>query len=290
VLISNWTWLNLHQSSWLFLVLGLLLVVREKRPIPFLMVICGALVSGWIGALILTSLAFVDRLQQRASSWVVMSGAISWGALLMAWNAPEMPQSAFLLWAFLSGCFFLSKGGLGVWIPLAFTHQFFPESLPEGLQLEWILGAGVLYLALLEGARASKSKGMDKFIVFFELPIVVLILSPFWMRWGTLQDGLENELDIVLPIFVGIVLYLVVIATLYFRKIPFTRLQARMNSNGAKWFKWMNRSFGERQAWIQDSMTRNPTLDERFAFFFWVIIMGGAAWAFIVLSAQGVFQ
>lgn len=270
---------DLNQIGLLFLLVSALSVIREKRIIPYLIVVLGSLTHGWFTVLLLVGLILIDRIHTQRSKWLLLTNAVGLAALVGASVLGNFYQTIFLVFGLLMVSVHLRQGGLGVVPALALTHQFFPS---HG-DFEIILAAAAFYLVLEEVLRLAKIKNVDSIMAWIELPIVLAVFYPFKEYILKIVDNPQ-----ALTVLAGSLLVAAVVSGLVFgKKIGFDKMVRGIYSRGARMYKGFNRSFGEGQGWIQAAKSATAVVDGEFKFFFWSALSILAAWVILIVVIRG---
>lgn len=271
--------LDLNEVGLLFLLVGALSVIRERRVVPYLIVTLGSLSHGWFSILGVVGLLLVDRFHTQRSKWLLLLNSIGFAALIGAWGMTGYYQTVFLIYGLLTVSIHFRHGGLGVVIPLMMVHQFFPNHAA----VEICLPAAGFYLILEEVLRLAKSKQVNTVMCWFEVPVVLAILYPFKDDVLQLLEAPEGLAGLSGALLIS----MIISGLLYMNKVPFSRWAQSGHHRGARFYRALNRSFSERQIWIQEAKPADVAPDSDFPWFFWGAVTILVLWASLIAVVQG---
>lgn len=270
---------DFNEAGLLFLLVGALSVIREKRVVPYLVVAIGALTHGWLSILLLAGLVIVDRFHTQRSKWLLLLNSLGFAALVGAWVLTGFYQSAFLLYGLLAMSIHFRQGGLGVVFPLMMVHQFYPQAAP----LEITLAAAGFYLVIEEVLRLTKSAQIEQVMRMIEIPVVLAILFPFHEAAQKLLEAPEG----LAGLSAALVITVALAAVLYGKRVPFDRWVQSGYSRGSGFYQLLNRSFSERQGWVKPGKPATIPCDGDFRLFFWAAVVILVCWAVLIAFVQG---
>jgi hypothetical protein len=148
----NFDFLQFDQTNLWFFVLSALGLVRERRILPFLIVILGNLVHGSLPASLLASLILWHRMDLPAPKWVQLKDALGFFLIFVSMVAPEPVQEFCVCFGVLILSMSFGRGGLGVIPAVLLLRQFVTH--PQDLEI--LMGVAGLYWVSAEGLRLAK--------------------------------------------------------------------------------------------------------------------------------------
>ncbi len=270
---------NFDQWSWVYLALSSLMVVRERRVVPFVLCLFGSFVQSWLGLFLIAAVSLLDRLYTQKSKWLVFVQGVGLVSMFMAWHAPEVIRDYYLVFGVFCHSFHFRFGRLGVVVPLLMAHAY----VPQFSRVELTLGAAGFYLLLEESLRLSKSKHNETIMKWVELPVVVMLLLPLY----SVLEGLSLEPEVLVP-FASLASLMTVAGTLLaLKKVSFHHVAERVRSRGARVYKWTHRGFSERRNWIKESDWSMDVGERTQDFVFWGVVLTVIIWTSLILLSRG---
>jgi hypothetical protein len=148
----SFDFLQFDQTNLLFFLLSAVGLVRERRILPFVIVVFANLVHGTLGAAMLAALVLWHRIDLSLPKTTQFKDAIGLFFIFIGIAAPDPVQSFAIcmgsLWVSLS----FGGGGLGIIPALLMLRQFVPHP-PD---FEILMGLAGLYWVVLEILRLTK--------------------------------------------------------------------------------------------------------------------------------------
>lgn len=163
------------QANLLFFLFAAVGLIRERRVLPFLIVVLGSVFIGSVSAVMLAGLILWNLMDSGKSKWVQLKDSFGFLLIVMGSVLPS-PYQEFGI--FLGACFVslsFGKGGLGVIPPLLLLRQYVPH--PEPIEPIFI-GAGAFWL-MVEIVAWAKVESAGAMIAIFEVLASLAILSGF---------------------------------------------------------------------------------------------------------------
>ena len=219
----NFDFMQFDQTNLWFFVLSAIGLVRERRILPYLIVILGNLIHGSLGAVILASFIFWHRMDLPAPKWVQLKDATGFFFVAMASVSPAPFQNFAICMGVALLSLSFDSGGLGVIPPLLLLRQYVSHP-PE---LESLMGMAGIYWIGAEALRFAK---------FDKTPVIrsaIEALASLGILYG-LRDILLPVVDD--PVLIAVASVLVVAAFLLalvvsFRGEGFWRFYRKVKRN-----------------------------------------------------------
>jgi cytochrome c oxidase subunit IV len=210
-----------------------LILIRERKLLPILIVLTGNMAHGFLTALAVTTLVIWYRIESNANRWVQLKDVFGFFMLLVAAVTPEPVREFSITIGLVMLGFSFGHGLLGITPALLLLRQY--QSQP--LMQEIIFGSAGLTLAAVELVRWAKSKHQDLLILIFET------IGTIGIFFGINEILIKWSDDIILMgIAAGLVVaVLIVVSWLKWRGDGFERFYGKLVSNLARFF-----SFGVR--------------------------------------------
>jgi hypothetical protein len=240
----NFDFMQFDQTNLWFFVLSAIGLVRERRILPFFIVILGNLIHGSLGAVILASFIFWHRMDLPAPKWVQLKDATGFFFVAMASVSPA-PFQNFAIGmgvALLSLSF--DSGGLGAIPPLLLLRQYVPHP-PE---LESLMGMAGIYWIAAEALRFAKSDKTAAIRAAIEASASLGIL--YGLRDVLVPVADDPVLIAVSSVFfVGALLLILVVS---FRTEGFWRFYRKTKRNLSTTFTFGNRFISSKTPWDRE--------------------------------------
>ncbi len=180
------------QTAVLLILVSALALIRERRVLPFGMVLLGALVQGQIVMILLAALTAWHRLDRAASRWIQLKDLAGVFLVMAASMSADALQAFFLLTGVFLITVNLGGGMLGPLPALLLLRQAHPN--PEFFEV--VLGAGASYWLVAEILRFTKSKHEGQILAWLEALSAIAILASFRGEAERIADE---------PLYLGIV-------------------------------------------------------------------------------------
>jgi hypothetical protein len=260
------------QTTVLFFLFSAAGLIRERRALPFIMVILASLLHGPMVAALVAGLLIWHRIDRKAEIWVqlkdflgiflIMGGAIS--------PAPLGEFFAFIGVLLVSLSF--GKGFLGVLPALLLYRQYNPQ--PERPEIA-LVAAGVYWIAA-ESFRWFKSERERQVLTALEILCSAVILQGFS---GDFEKWSENSMVIALGstlLFVAVALF----AWTKWRLESFRRSLLAFRTSGLRALTLGARLIDGKRAWggeepIFTVPTPEAAMDRVFYLVFGVVVSFG---------------
>ncbi len=142
------------QTTILFLVFGALGLVRERRALPFVLMLAGCLFQGSLAVVMVAALIVWHRLDRVSSRWIQLKDFFGLMLVIGGTIAPDVMHSFFSFFGVLMIAVNFGGGLLGTLPALVLLRQYYPH--PEYLEVA-LAGVG-LYWVVAEILRFTKSK------------------------------------------------------------------------------------------------------------------------------------
>jgi uncharacterized membrane protein (UPF0136 family) len=142
------------QTTILFLVFGALGLVRERRALPFVLMLAGCLFQGSLAVVMVAALIVWHRLDRASSRWIQLKDFFGLMLVIGGTIAPDVMHSFFSFFGVLMIAVNFGGGLLGTLPALVLLRQYYPH--PEYLEVA-LAGVGI-YWVVAEILRFTKSK------------------------------------------------------------------------------------------------------------------------------------
>ncbi len=229
------------QTTILFFLFSAAGLIRERRALPFVMVILGSLLHGPMVAALVAGLMIWHRIDRKAETWVQLKDFL--GIFLIMGGAISPPPFGefFAFIGVLLVSLSFGKGFLGILPALLLYRQYYPQ--PERPEIA-LVAAGVYWVAA-ESFRWFKSENEERVLTVLEVIGVATILQGFsgeFERWS------ENNMVIALGsalLFVAAALF----AWTKWRLDSFRRSLVAFRTSGLRALTFGARLVDGRRAW-----------------------------------------
>ena len=145
--------LQFDQTNLLFFIATALGLIREKRILPYVIVLVGNLIHGPFAAMLLGALILWHRIDASSSKWIQLKDAIGLFFIFVVAVSPEPFQEFAICLGVLVMSVSFGQGELGVIPPVLLLRQYVPHP-PD---VEFLLGAAGFYWVASEALRFIKS-------------------------------------------------------------------------------------------------------------------------------------
>jgi hypothetical protein len=273
---------RLDQTTILFFIFSAIGLIRERRVLPFVMVLLGTLLHGPLAAILFSGLVIWHRIDSKATAWIQLKDFIGFFLIMMGAISPEpFREFSGLLGVILISMSF-GGGMLGTIPALVLFRQYFPQ--PEQLEIP-LIGAGVYWFSA-ELLRWSKSKHEQKILPFLEAICTLVILFGFHVdvqKWAE-----ESSLVILASTFVFIVAAL--FAWVKWRNEGFLKTYRAFRVNMLKALTVGGRMISDRDVWEgREPATSSVSLESGFDRIFYVVLGTMICVGIFILIGRGGF-
>jgi hypothetical protein len=239
----SFDFLQFDQTNLWFFVVSALGLIRERRILPFVLVIIANLIHGEMAATLIAGLFFWHQLDRGAAKWIQLKSALGFLMVFMAAVTPEPYQEFAACFGVLLLSLNFGQGGLGV-IPAVVLLR---EYVPHPPFMEVLLGVAAFYWVTLEGLRLLKLKQIDLIAATLETLCTLGIL--FGLRDLFLKFSDEV---VLLSVGAGVLLVTLMIAALVsFRGDAFWRFYRKTKVNLAAGLTVGDRMIDTKVAWLK---------------------------------------
>jgi hypothetical protein len=278
----NFDFMQFDQTNLWFFVLSAIGLVRERRILPFLIVILGNLIHGSLGAVILASFIFWHRMDLPAPKWVQLKDATGFFFVTMASVSPVPFQNFAIGIGVMLLSLSFDSGGLGVIPPLLLLRQYVPHP-PE---LENLMGMAGIYWIAAEALRFAKSDKTPAIRAAIESLASLGIL--YGLRDILLPVSDDSILIAVASVLIVFALSLTLVVS--FRAVGFWRFYRKTKRNLSTAFTFGNRFISsdtpwDREAAHEDHAQIENSFDRIFILVLVPLTLLGLVW---VISRGGV--
>jgi hypothetical protein len=272
---------TIDQTGILFLVFSAIGLIRERRVLPFVLVLAGTIFQGAFAAVLVAGLVVWHRLDRNATKWIQVKDMLGLVFVLGSAFSSETLQSFLTVFGVFLLTVNLGGGLLGTLPALALLRQYHPH--PEYLELA--LGGAGIYWVAAEVFRWTKFDKEREALSYLEAFGAAILLVNY-------RADIERILEDTLYLGVGgslLVLEAALFFWLRFKPRGFLSFYqstrgrlVRALTAGSKWV-------GGREPW-SGSKEEAPALDfdlalERVFYLFLTLVF--SAGVFIVLARGG---
>jgi hypothetical protein len=163
---------TMDQTGVLFLVFSAIGLIRERRVLPFVLVLAGFLFHGPFAAVWVASLVVWHRFDRSATKWIQIKDMLGLAFVLGSTFSSETLQSFLTVFGVFLLTVNIGGGLLGTLPALALLRQY--HAHPEYLELS--LGGAVVYWVAAEVFRWTKSRNEKEVLAYLEAAGGVLLL------------------------------------------------------------------------------------------------------------------
>jgi hypothetical protein len=163
------------QTAILFLAVSALALIRERKVLPFVVVLAGSLLQGPLVMVLLAALIAWHRMDRAASRWIQLKDLTGAFFLMASSMTVDALQAFFLVAGVFLVAVNLGGGMLGTLPAVVLLRQAYPH--PESLEIG--LGAGALFWVVSEILRFAKSKHEGQILAWAEALCSLLVLINF---------------------------------------------------------------------------------------------------------------
>jgi hypothetical protein len=237
----NLDFMQFDQTNLWFFFLSALGLLRERRVLPFLIVILGNLIHGALPAALLAGLILWHRIDLPSPKWVQLKDAVGLFFIFAASVAPEPFQSFCICAGILAFSLSFGKGALGVIPPVLLLRQF----VSHPADLEILMGIAGLYWVAAEGLRFSKTAKESVIRSIFEVicSLGILIgLKEVFLKWTDDPN--------LIGVGAGLAVFMLAIAAIvHFRTTQFWSFYRRSKVSLSKSLTFGNRFISSSEPW-----------------------------------------
>lgn len=268
------------QISLFVMLVALAGLVRERKVLPFLLVIFGSMMNGAIAAALIAASVLWVRFDEDAPKGLRLKDAMAVLFLIVGAAVPSPYREFMICIGTLALSIHFAIGSLGIIPALLLVHLYWGDHLP----LEFVLGASGAYIVIAEILKLSKARYTRRVLQFIEIPAIVGILYP-------LKDDFVTWASDELLLWIGTGLFAAIGGVMLWVQVKnpdFSVIYQKMNA-------WTLRRLGgtgsvsaNRVGWIDPSPSEPPLgfsvyLDRLF----WGLVAILVAWSALILLAQG---
>jgi|GEM_PF-3689164 len=268
------------QVSLFVMLVALVGLVRERKVLPFLLVIFGAMMNGAIAAALIAATVLWVRFNEDAPKGLRLKDAMSVLFLIVAAAVPTPYREFMLCLGTLALSIHFAIGNLGIIPALLLVHLYLGDEIP----LEFVLGASGAYIVIAEIFKLSKSKYTRRVLQFIEIPAIVGILYP-------LKDDFVIWASDELLLWIATGLFVAIGGVMLWAQVKnpdFSAIYQKMNAWTLRRLQPTGSLSANRVSWIDPSPPERPLgfsvyLDRLF----WGLAAILVAWGALILLAQG---
>lgn len=180
------------QTGVLFLVFSALGLIRERRVLPFVLVLAGAIFQGPFAAVLVASLVVWHRFDRSAAKWIQVKDMLGLMFVLGSALSTDTLQSFLTVFGVFLLTVNLGGGLLGTLPALVLLRQFHPH--PDYLELA--LGGAAVYWVAAEVFRWTKTLREREILAYLEAAGSVLLMFNY-------RTDIERILDDTLYLGIG---------------------------------------------------------------------------------------
>ena len=242
----SFDFLQFDQTNLWFFLASAIGLIRERRILPYVLVIVANLIHGPMAATLVAGLILWHQVDRRAAKWVQLKAALGFLFVFMAAVAPEPFQEFAICFGVLMLSLNFGQGGLGVIPAVVLLRQY----VPNPPVMEVLLGVAAFYWVAIESLRFAKLK--EEAMIFATLETLCSLGILFGLR-----DVFLKFTDEPILIALGsglIVVILLVAAVVYFRGEAFWSFYRKTKVKLAAGL-----TFGDRMIRTDISWLKEPT-------------------------------
>jgi predicted membrane channel-forming protein YqfA (hemolysin III family) len=232
------------QTTVLFFIFSAAGLIRERRALPFVMVLLGSVLHGTMVAALVAGLLLWHRIDSKAEVWVRLKDFLGIFLIMGGAISPDPFGDFFAFIGVLLLSLSFGRGFLGILPALLLFRQYFPQ--PERPEIA-LVAAGVFWVAA-ESFRWFKSDHEERILTGLEVVCAGSILFGFS---GQFDSWAENTMVIALGsalLFVAAALF----AWTRWRLEGFRRILLAFRTNGLRALTFGARLVDGRNAWGGD--------------------------------------
>jgi hypothetical protein len=247
----SFDFLQFDQTNLWFFVVSALGLIRERRMLPFVLVIVANLIHGEMAATLVAGLLFWHQVDRGAPKWIQLKAALGFLMIFMAAVTPEPFQEFAACLGVLVLSLNFGQGGLGVIPAVVLLRQYVPH--PPFMEI--LLGVAAFYWVTLEGLRLLKLTRIDLIAAILQTLCSVGVL--FGLRDLFLKFSDEV---VLLSVGSGILLVTLILAALvYFRGETFWGFYRKTKVNLAAGLTIGDRMIDTKVAWLKVQAEEVPS-------------------------------
>jgi hypothetical protein len=273
---------HLDQATVLFFIFSAIGLIRERKVLPFVIVLLGTIVHGPLIAVMLAALITWHRMDAEASMGIQFKDLF--GVLLLLVSAlspaPVREFTALVGVAMMSLSF--GRGMLGAIPALVLLRQYFQE--PEGIEVV-LSGAGIYWVAA-EAMRWLKFKKQEQVLPVLEGLCTLVILYGFHQDFPKWMDD-----SALVALGSGIFFFSAgTYSWIHWKNEGFLRFARGFRSSLLKILVFGGRFFTDKEPWFEtDSESPNLSLASAFDRIFYALLVTALVVGAFVLAGRGGF-
>ena len=243
----NFDFMQFNQTNLWFFIFSALGLIRERRVLPFLIVILGNLIHGSMPAALIAGLILWHRMDLPSPKWVQLKDALGLFFIFSAAVAPEPIQGFAICFGVFALSISFGLGSLGVIPPLLLMRQYVP-SPPD---LEVLMGISGLYWFGAEGLRLLKVQRES--IVRTTLEVI----CSFGILYGLREVAVKWIDDpVLISIGAGLIVFMLIIASIvHWRKPRFWLFYRQAKAKISSSLTFGNRFISSGRPWGKEPVT-----------------------------------